>query len=111
MLGKYTFLTFDICFSIIPILFAVFRHRKAVVKYRKLFYRSLLTAPFYAILTDVGTYFHAWRYSYNETLGITIFGSVLETDIWAVILVFSLCLIVAVFAEKEEKKKSFKPYF
>ena len=76
-----------------------------------IFWGIIVCLP-WAIFGDAyGISWHSWEYTYSETLNIQIGGAVLETVIWGILLLFSVGMIVAVFAEKEEKKESFKPFF
>ena len=112
MESKYLFLLFDALFGIVPIGFMLTRHRKTAWKYRKLIFWSILISIPASIITDFfGVRGHAWQYSYNKSLQIFIFGSLFELILWGIFFALAIGLIVAVFAEKEEKNKSFWPFF
>ena len=99
-------------FGFVPISFMLTRHRKISWKYRRLIFSCILLSIPASIITDfVGLKWHTWEYSYDKTLHIFYFGSLFELILWGVLFALAIGLIVAVFAEKEEKKKPFKPFF
>lgn len=108
---KFTYLLFLLVFTIPAVALLYLRHRAIVKQYYKLFLPAISVFVVYALLADpIGTSWKAWVYDTRFMIGTWIGGASYETLILAIVLAIIFSLIVIIFAEKEEKKKPFRPF-
>ena len=108
---KYTFLIVN-CILFIPLLsFLTLYYRKQISKNKKFILLVVCVGILMDIIEDIfGIHWQAWIYDSSKSLGIISPGINIDTLVFGVGVAFTLAVLVAVLAEKEEKKKSFWPF-
>ena len=110
-MNKYTFLILNLIFYAPIIVLLFVRKRKEIKKYKKLiFYAALFGFFGYFLVEPLAVFWGAWGYDYSKTLGIKIGGSVIENLMWAVLLAPVVALTVAIWSDREKKKKPLWPF-
>lgn len=108
---RFEYTAFNILFSLAPAILLFFRHRKQIKKYRVFVFVAVRIGICWAIAGDVvGAGWGAWEYTPTKVLGVGLGKGVIETFVWGGILFAIFAAIIIIFAEKEEKKKSFWPF-
>lgn len=110
---KYSYFIVDILF-LGPALFYAFLKFRKVVRKNILFIIFSFFFGFFGfwVVDPVAISWGAWGYDVHKTLGVMLpGGSVIEELLWALLVAPLLGILVSVFAEREEKGKSFVNFF
>lgn len=111
-MNHFSYLFLDLIIGIPAVIIFFVLHKKQILKNKFFFVTAILGGIImYFLIDPIGVAWQAWGYHADKILDIyPIGGSVLEELFLSILDVILVSIVVLVFAEREEKKKSFWPF-